>query len=49
MLVRLISSTIYTRTEQMKQQIINNRIIIIDTLIMILSCVAFGMIIGMKL
>ena len=33
----------------MKQQIINKRIIIIDTLIMVLSCVAFGMIIGSKL
>ena len=33
----------------MKQLIINNRIIIIDTLIMVLSCIAFGMIIGMKL
>ena len=31
------------------KQIINNRIIIIDTLIMVLSCIAFGMIIGMKL
>lgn len=33
----------------MKQQIINNRIIIIDTLIMVLSCIAFGMIIGSKI
>lgn len=33
----------------MKQQLINNRIIIIDTLIMVLSCVAFGMILGSKL
>lgn len=32
-----------------KQIIINKRIIIIDTLIMVLSCVAFGMIIGSKL
>lgn len=31
-----------------KQLIINNRIIIIDTLIMLLSCVAFGMILGSK-
>ena len=31
-----------------KQLIINNRIIIIDTLIMVLSCVAFGMIVGSK-
>ena len=32
----------------MKKSIINNRIIIIDTLIMVLSCIAFGMIIGSK-
>lgn len=32
-----------------KQVISNNRITIIDTLIMVLSCVAFGMIVGSKL
>lgn len=31
-----------------KQIIINNRIIIIDTLIMVLSCIAFGIIMGSK-
>ena len=32
----------------MKQQLINKRIIIIDTLIMVLSCITFGMIMGSK-
>ena len=30
------------------EHLINKRIIIIDTLIMVLSCIAFGMIIGSK-
>ena len=34
---------------QLIQLIINNRIVIIETLIMILSCVAFGMVLGSKL